>query len=138
MNWPRWRLVLLLMAICFLAHFNRNGMPVAGDLRIMHDYGIEPTQMGLVYSAFLAAYTLFMIPGGWLIDRRGPNFSLMVMCLGSAVFVVLTGLVGVTTTSAGLALPSFLIIRSLMGLVSAPLHPAAANAVSREMPAPQL
>ncbi len=137
MTWPAWRLVLLLMAICFVAHFNRVSMAVAGDLRIMREYAIEPTQMGLVYSAFLAAYTLFMIPGGWLIDRRGPRFALMLMCLGSAVFVVLTGLVGVATASAALALPSFLIIRSLMGLVSAPLHPAAANAVSRDMPAPQ-
>ena len=31
MTWPQWRLVLLLMAVCFTAHFNRVGMAVAGD-----------------------------------------------------------------------------------------------------------
>lgn len=126
-----WRLVMLLMAICFLAHFNRVSMPVAGDLRIMAEYGIDPTRMGVIYSAFLVAYTLFMIPGGWLIDRRGPRLALQVVCLGSAMFVVLTGMIGVTTTSAALAVPEFLVVRSIMGLVSAPLHPAAANSVAR-------
>jgi ACS family D-galactonate transporter-like MFS transporter len=134
MTWPCWRLILLLMAICFLAHFNRNSMPVAADLRIMHEYKIEPTQMGFVYSAFLAAYTLFMIPGGWLIDRRGPRFAIQLMCLGSAIFVILTGLVGVGTLSAMFALPAFLVIRSLMGLISAPFHPAAASAISLGVP----
>ena len=134
MTWPAWRLVLLLMAVCFLAHFNRVSMAVAGDLRIMREYDIKPTQMGWVYSAFLAAYTLFMIPGGWLIDRCGPRFVLMVMCLGSAVFVVSTGLVGVATASVAVAFPALIVIRSLMGLISAPLHPAAANAVSLGIP----
>jgi ACS family D-galactonate transporter-like MFS transporter len=134
MTWPRWRLVLLLMAVCFLAHFNRVGMVVAGDARIMSQYDISPTRMGIVYSSFLAAYTLFMIPGGWLIDRRGPRFSLQLVCFGSAVFVLLTGCVGILVPSAFLAFPALLAIRSLMGIVSAPLHPAAANAVSLDIP----
>ncbi|MCC7085630.1 MAG: MFS transporter [Pirellulales bacterium] len=134
MTWPHWRLVLLLMTICYLAHFNRQSMPVAGDLRIMETYGISPTQMGLVYSAFLATYTLFMIPGGWLIDRTGPKFALQLMCLGSAVFVVLTGLVGLGAATMAVALPSLIVVRGAMGLISAPLHPAAANAVSLGIP----
>ncbi|HEV3136621.1 MAG TPA: MFS transporter, partial [Pirellulales bacterium] len=134
MTWPRWRLILLLMAICFLAHFNRVSMAVAGDMRIMTQYDISPTRMGIVYSAFLVAYTLFMIPGGWLIDWRGPRFSLQLVCFGSALFVVLTGCVGITVPSAAMAFPAFLVIRSLMGVVSAPLHPAAANAVSLDIP----
>jgi MFS family permease len=137
MTWPRWRLILLLMAICFLAHFNRVSMAVAGDMRIMTQYDLSPTRMGLVYSGFLAAYTLFMIPGGWLIDWRGPRFSLQIVCFGSAVFVVLTGCVGIAIRSAILAFPAFLAIRFLMGIVSAPLHPAAANAVSRDIPVMQ-
>jgi MFS family permease len=134
MTWPRWRLILLLMAICFLAHFNRVSMAVAGDMRIMIQYDMSPTRMGMVYSGFLAAYTLFMIPGGWLIDRRGPRISLRVVCFGSAVFVVLTGCVGIAVPSAVLAFPALLAIRFLMGIVSAPLHPAAANAVSLDIP----
>ena len=134
MNWSRWRLVLLLMAICYAGHFNRTGMAVAGDMRIMSEYAISPTQMGAIYTAFLIAYTLFMIPGGWLIDRSGPPLAMQVVCLGSALFVVLTGCVGLLIPSGGLALATFVAIRSLMGMVSAPLHPAAARAVSLEIP----
>jgi MFS family permease len=127
-------LVGLLAAICFTAHFNRLSMAAAGDLRIMPEYGISATQMGLVYSAFFFAYTLAMIPGGWLIDRLGPRFSLAVVCLGSAAFVAMTGAVGLATSSAATALVGLVIVRGLMGLASAPLHPAASKAVSLGVP----
>lgn len=135
MTWPRWRLVLLLMVICFVAHFNRQSMPVAADLRIMEQYGISTTSMGGVYSAFLIAYTLCMIPGGWLIDSRGPRFALQMVCFGSAIFVVLTGCVGLVVPSGEWAVVAFVAIRALMGMLSAPLHPAAATAVSLHIPA---
>ena len=111
MTWPRWRLVGLLVAICFMAHFNRVSMAVAGDMRIMEQYEISTTAMGTVYSAFLASYTLFMIPGGWLIDRRGPRLALQIVCLGSAVFVVLTGCVGWLVPSGVFAFWAFIGIR---------------------------
>ena len=79
--WPHWRLILLLMAVCFLGHMNRISMATAADLRIMAQYDISTTQMGAVYSAFLIAYTLFMIPGGWVIDRLGPT-----VCPGGRLF----------------------------------------------------
>jgi MFS family permease len=109
-------------------------MAVAGDMRIMPDYGISPTKMGGVYSAFLIVYTIAMIPGGWLIDRFGTRFALGLVCLGSAAFVALTGLAGWTVSSAALLLPTLVVIRGAMGLVSTPLHPAAANAVALGVP----
>lgn len=133
MNWPQWRLLLLLVAVCFLGHFNRNSIVVAADLRLMDQYGLSEAQMGTVYSAFLLTYTLFMIPGGWLIDRLGAKFSLSVVLFGSAVFIVLTAAVGLAT-SAVAALTWFLTVRALMGILNAPLHPAAANAVSIGIP----
>lgn len=125
------------MAICFVAHFNRLSMPIAADLRIMKQYGVTTTTMGWVYSAFLIAYTLCMIPGGWLIDWRGPRFALQMVCFGSAAFVGLTGCIGLLLPpgeSGWLAVPAFIVIRSLMGVLSAPLHPAAAKAVSLDVP----
>src|SRR5262249_53662926 len=89
-----WQTVLLLMLVAAIGHFNRVGMSVAGAERIIPQYGLEPAQMGLVYSAFLCFYTLAMLPGGWFIDRCGARAALAVFCLGSAVFVALTGSVG--------------------------------------------
>jgi len=128
----RWAVPLALMALCFISHFNRISMSVAGDERIMEQYKIAPKQMGIVYSAFLLVYTIFMIPGGFFIDRFGPRIALAVVGLGSAAFCMLTGMVGWMEASA--VWMSLLLVRGVMGLVTTPLHPAAANAVGLWVP----
>ena len=80
----RWGILGLLMALCFISHFNRASITSAGDERIMQQFGISPERMGVVYSAFLMVYTAFMIPGGWFLDRFGPRVALVCMGLGSA------------------------------------------------------
>ncbi len=126
----RWAIVALLMTLVGISHFNRISMPIAGDELIMTRYEIEPTRMGVVYSAFLVTYTLCMIPGGWFIDRFGAKRALMTVGFGSAVFVALTGSVGLVFRDAGSLFIALLVIRGLMGVVSAPLHPASARMVA--------
>jgi hypothetical protein len=58
----RWLNLAFLMALCFISHFNRASITSAGDERIMSQSGISPERMGVIYSAFLIVYTLFMIP----------------------------------------------------------------------------
>ncbi len=93
-DWTRWRVVPLLMGITFISHLNRVSMSVAGDERIMDQCAISPTRMGMVYSAFLFAYTLCMTPAGIFADRFGVWLALGLMALGTAVFGALTGLLG--------------------------------------------
>jgi MFS family permease len=130
----RWRIVALLMGYALLCHLNRISMSVAGTEQIMPQYGIDPTEMGYVYSAYLVVYTLCMTPGGWLIDRCGSWAALLIMGFGSAVFVTLTGVTGLVL-SAALLFPALLVVRGLLGAVSAPIHPAAGRAVSLWFPA---
>lgn len=134
----RWRVVALLMAYAALNHFNRVSMSVAGTERILVDYegGISETQMGMVYSAFLVAYTAAMTPGGWVIDRVGARLALVGMGFGSAAFVVLTGLAGLQWQDAAALLTALVVIRALAGVCSAPIHPAASRVVSRWIPLP--
>jgi MFS family permease len=136
-TWVRWRIVALLMAFSFMQHFNRTSMAIAGDLRIMDQFCLTPTQMGLVYMAFLLVYTICMTPGGWFSDRHGTWLSLGVMGLGSAFFCILTGLPGYGILAFGLVLPTLIVIRGLMGLFSAPIYPASGRAVSVWIPFPQ-
>src|SRR6187200_3082696 len=75
--------LLLLMALCFISHFNRASITSASDEKIMAQFQISPETMGVIYSAFLIIYTLFMIPGGWLIDRRGPRIAMACVAFGS-------------------------------------------------------
>lgn len=134
---PTWKLVVLLMLVVGLGHFNRVGIKVAGDARIISEThgGISPTQFGFILSAFLLTYTLAMIPGGWFIDRYGPRRALAVLVFGSAFFVFMTAVVGFTFTTPQTILPGLLLVRSLMGIVNAPLHPGAATTVYRYAPA---
>lgn len=123
------------MAVVLVSHFNRVSIATAGDTRIMAQYGISPTRMGFVYSAFLLTYTAFMIPGGLFIDRVGPRAALMTVGFGSAVFVALTGAVGLVLHGAGAVFLGLILVRGLMGLVSAPLHPSCARLVGNWVPA---
>ncbi|HZN34095.1 MAG TPA: MFS transporter [Pirellulaceae bacterium] len=130
-----WPVVILLMLVVGLGHFNRVGMSVAGTERIIPEYKIAPDQMGLVYSAFLLFYTLAMLPGGWFIDRFGARAALAAYGFASAAFVALTGCVGLLWDDARGVWLGLIAVRSLMGVVNAPLHPASARMVYGHVPA---
>src|SRR5262245_40441136 len=112
----RWFILVLLMALCFISHFNRASMASAGDERLMKQFAISPTSMGKVYSAFLIVYTVFMIPGGLFIDRFGSRLALALMGLSTAFFCAFTGAIGFGFIAASQVWLSLMIIRSLMGL----------------------
>ena len=117
----------MLMGLCLISHVNRASMSVAGTDRIMAQFSIEPVKMGAVYSTFLLIYSICMIPGGLFIDRFGPRYALMVVGFGSALFGALTGLTGWVFSSAASLLLALTLVRGTMGMLSAPLHPAAAR-----------
>jgi MFS family permease len=134
-TWVRWHIVALLVGYSFMTWFNRVSMSVAYDERIKAEYGIAPEVMGTVYSAFLLFYMVCMTPGGWLIDRSGPRRALVWMGFGSAVFGALTAVAGLPAlATAGLVLPALLLVRSLMGVCTAPIYPAASRVVAHWMP----
>jgi MFS family permease len=124
---PWWPIVGLLMLVVATGHFNRVAISVAGAEHIIREAAISETRMGWVYSAFLFFYTLAMVPAGWLIDRVGARATLIIFCFGSAIFVAGTSAVGLFSPTAILLLVGLLAVRSLMGIVNAPLHPAFAN-----------
>ncbi len=130
----RWHILGLLMALCFISHLNRLAMSVAGTERIIPDFRMLPEKMGLVYTAFLACYTVGMILGGWCIDRLGPRVMLLAMGFGSASFGALTGGLGFGLVGAANLLAGLVVVRGLMGLFTTPLHPACARAVCNWMP----
>ena len=137
-TWVRWQMVALLIAYSFMTWFNRISMPVAYDERIKEQTGISPEAMGHVYSAFFFAYLIFMTPGGWFIDRFGARAALIIMGFGSALFCGLTGLAGMgALMTAGLVWFALFAIRSVMGVFTAPIYPAAARMVSHWIPVSQ-
>ena len=133
----RWLILALLMALCFISHFNRASMASAGDERLMRQFAITPEAMGWVYSAFLIVYTICMLPGGLFIDRFGARAALMLMGFGTALFCAITGAVGLGFVASGHVWVTLLVVRSLMGLLTTPLHPGCARAAANWFPTNQ-
>jgi MFS family permease len=135
----RWRILALLFAFSFMSWFNRVSMSVAGDEYLMLQYQnqIDETDMGIVYSALLFTYTLFMTPGGWFIDRFGAWAALAIMGFGSALFGMLTGMLGWFLLSGTALWIGLIGIRACMGLFTAPIYPASGKIIARWFPFPQ-
>jgi ACS family glucarate transporter-like MFS transporter len=130
-----WLTVALLMSFTFTNYVNRVAMADAGE-DIRAEYGFSETAFGTVISAFLLAYTVCMIPGGWLSDRFGARVMLQAVALGTALLCGLTGLLG-WLVPASLATAMLVLLwsaRSLMGALTAPLFPAAGRVVTHCVP----
>ena len=127
---------MVLLAFSFMSWFNRISMPVAYDERIQ-TLGISKEIIGYVYSALLFAYMLCMMPGGWFADRFGARRALMVMGLGSALFVALTGVVGLAGLPLLALVAALLVVRATLGIFMAPIYPASALAIGHWFPARQ-
>jgi MFS family permease len=131
LNAYRLMLVVLLFTFSAISYFDRIIMTAAGP-QMMHDFGLSPTAMGSVYSAFLLGYALFMIPGGRLCDRIGARRTLALVGLFSALFTGLTAVAGTRLVPVGIGIALILsFIRVGLGIANAPHYPACAI-VTRE------
>ncbi len=87
------------------------------------EFGLNKTQIGLVFSAFAYPYLVFQIIGGWVSDRFGARRTLIFCGTLWAAATALTGMAG--------GLTSLLLARLLLGLGEGATFPAATSAMSR-------
>jgi ACS family glucarate transporter-like MFS transporter len=128
-------LVALMFGFSMMSYFDRTIMSIAGP-EVMKELAISPTGMGAVYSAFLIAYALFMMPGGQLTDRIGPRLTLTLVGLAAGSLTALTALGGTAAPRALIgALPALVLIRFGFGVATAPLYPACARMCLSWIPA---
>jgi MFS family permease len=103
-----------------IAYLDRVNMSVAGK-PIAHEFGLSPIALGYLFSSFLWAYVLMMLPGGKLIDRWGTH---VVASLAAAVWSaaqMATGMVGNFAT--------MLAVRLGLGVGEAPFAPISYSSV---------
>ena len=93
---------------------------------IIHDLGLSPLQMGMVFSVFAAAYALFEVPTGWLGDRLGPRRVLARVLGWWSIFTAATGL------TQGFS--SLMIVRFFFGVGEAGAYPNMTRAVASWFP----
>src|SRR6202790_1729882 len=116
----RWMVLFLISLMYLLTYMDRSNISVAAPA-ITKEFGLSKTAMGLVFGAFLWAYAIGQIPGGWLGDRFGPRSVLLAMIPFWSLTVVVTGLsTGVITLIA---------TRFVLGLSEAGAFPIATRAM---------
>lgn len=124
----RYTVMGFLLGLAAIGYLDRVCISTA-SLAIQHDLGITKTQMGYVFSAFVLAYALFEIPGGWLADRFGPRVILARLVVSWSLTTALTGAVT--------GFLSLLLVRLLFGASEAGMFPGAARVITRWFPVPQ-
>ncbi|EAF3892271.1 MFS transporter [Listeria monocytogenes] len=94
---------------------------------VSQDLGFDPSQKGLILSAFFLGYTLFQIPMGYLNNRIGARPVLAVSIIIVGLFLVIFGF--------GYSLLFLVVIRFLSGVLGhAGYPPSVSNYISLHIP----
>ena len=116
----RYWVFFLLFLFSGIAYVDRVNMSVAGK-PIAHEFGLSPIALGYLFSSFLWAYVLMMLPGGRLIDRWGPH---VVASIATAVWSTAQMATGVVGNFAAM-----LLVRLGLGVGEAPFAPISYSSV---------
>jgi ACS family glucarate transporter-like MFS transporter len=102
---------------------------------LMAELHLSQPEMGKVFSAFLLGYTVFQIPSGWLAGRMTTQNLFLVLGIGWSALTLTCALVGRPPFGLALgALPALLVLRFVLGILTAPTYPAAGRAISLSVP----
>src|SRR6202521_4869893 len=66
----RWYILLLISVMYLITYLDRVNISTAAP-EISKEFGFDKITLGWIFSAFVWAYALFQVPGGWLSDRFG-------------------------------------------------------------------
>jgi sugar phosphate permease len=92
MRWPpRYTILLLLFLLSLVNYIDRVNISITAPV-MMPELGWDTGWFGVVFSAFVCGYALFMIPSGLLADTRSPKMLLAFACFGWSLFTLLTPL----------------------------------------------
>jgi MFS family permease len=128
-----WTILALLALISATHQFHRAGVPALAN-QLMDEYDLSAESLGVLETAFYVHYTLAMLLGGWLADRVGTWRTLLLVVGGSGLFGGMTGCAGWLATSAASAWWAIFLLRSAMGIASAPLYPSTSRSVAAWFP----
>ena len=111
---------LLYLAFC-ISYIDRAAISIALG-QIGKDFNLQASELGIVISVFFLGYSLMQIPGGWLADRFGSKYVIVVSIALWSVFTV--------STSFAWSLGSLIAIRLVFGIAEGSFPPAAIKAVA--------
>jgi sugar phosphate permease len=121
----RWAILLLISLMYMITYMDRTGISVAAPA-MSKEFGLSKTAIGIVFSAFLWAYSIGQIPTGWLADRFGPRLVLLIIVPFWSLMTAMTAI------ASGMV--SLVVIRFVFGLAEAGAFPTATRAMQLWFP----
>jgi sugar phosphate permease len=112
--------VLLYLAY-MISYIDRAAISLA-LAQIGKDFNLGASDLGIVISAFFLGYAAMQIPGGWLADRFGSKYVIVLAIAAWSVFTVMT--------SFAWSLASLVVIRLIFGLTEGAYPSASVKAVT--------
>ena len=113
--------MLLLLCLMYLICFaDRITLSVIAPT-IQKEFGFDKLTMGFIFSAFVFAYALGQIPGGWIGDQLGPRRVLTGIV---AIWSVFTMLIAHAFSAI-----SFIVVQFLFGFTEGGAYPTATRAM---------
>jgi sugar phosphate permease len=119
-SYGRWYILGLICLMYLITYLDRVNIATAAP-EISKEFGFDRITMGVIFSAFVWAYALFQVPGGWLSDRFGARPVLATIV---AYWSVMTAATAMATGAI-----SFFILRFLFGAGEAGAFPGATRAM---------
>jgi sugar phosphate permease len=119
-SFGRWYILGLICLMYLITYLDRVNISTAAPA-ISAEFGFDKITMGVIFSAFVWAYALFQVPGGWLSDRFGARPVLATIV---AYWSVMTA-----ATAAATGAVSFVVVRFLFGMGEAGAFPGATRAM---------
>ena len=124
----RWYVLLMISAMYLITYLDRVNISTAAPL-ISKEYGFDKITMGFIFSAFVWAYAMFQVPGGWLSDKFGAR--------GVLGGIVTYWSVMTAATAGAFSAVSFIVVRFLFGVGEAGAFPGATRAMQLWYPQPE-
>ena len=116
----RWYVLTIISVMYLITYLDRVNISTAAP-QISKEFGFNNVTMGYIFSAFVWAYALFQVPGGWLSDRFGPRGVLTTIVAYWSLMTAATG--------AAFNATSFIVLRFLFGVGEAGAFPGATRAM---------
>jgi sugar phosphate permease len=116
----RWYILVLISVMYLITYLDRVNISTAAPV-ISKEFGFDKITMGIIFSAFVWAYAMFQVPGGWLGDRFGARNVLTIIV---SYWSIMTA-----ATAAATGATSFVVIRFLFGIGEAGAFPGATRAM---------
>ena len=121
----RWTIGVLLGVGILINYFDRVNISVAAP-QLQQEFGLTPTDLGLLFSAFFWSYAILQVPVGMVLDRFGVT---NVSRLGAFLWGVASALVAFAS-----GFGTIFAARVLLGVAEAPAFPANSKATGYWFP----